>query len=289
MKNLLFAARTIVEGQYSGRHRSHFKGAAPEFVDYRPYYPGDELRTIDWKAFARSDRHFVRLFEKETDLAATILLDVSASMDFGGTKVPTASGGGLTKLEYGAYLSAALAYILIRQGDKAGLVLFDQQIRKHFVPGGTVGHLYKMLSALERCRPGGRTSVATALRRAYGLFKRRGVLVIISDLLDEPQELFGALNLYLHRGFEVIIFHVMHESEVTLPDLPTAVFIDAESNGEITCRPRELAQSYGTLLNAFRQDIEARCRARNITYTFLTTETPYEVALGGFLARRGRG
>ncbi|MDP2324204.1 MAG: DUF58 domain-containing protein, partial [Gammaproteobacteria bacterium] len=136
MKNLLFAARTIVEGYYSGRHRSRFKGSAPEFVDYRQYYPGDELRSIDWKAYARTDRHYVRLFEKETDLTATILLDTSASMAFGGTvNRPALPDCGLTKLEYGAYLTAALAYVLIKQGDKAGLVLFDQQIRHYSQPG----------------------------------------------------------------------------------------------------------------------------------------------------------
>lgn len=287
---MLFAARTIVEGYYTGRHRSRFKGSAPEFVDYRQYYPGDEMRSIDWKAYARTDRHFVRLFEKETDLTATIMLDTSASMAFGGNvNRPALPDCGLTKLEYASYLSAALAYVLIKQGDKTGMVLFDQQIRRYFPAGGTIRHLYNMLGALEVCKPGGQTSTAKALRKAYGLFKQRGVLVIVSDLLDEPDEIFSALNQYLHRGFEIVIFHLLHENEVTLPDLHNANFIDAETGAEITCKPRDVATSYGELLENFRSDIEARCRARNIGYTFLTTETPYQEALGRFLAHRGRG
>ena len=289
MRNMLFAARTIVEGYYSGRHRSRFKGSAPEFVDYRQYYPGDELRSIDWKAYARTDRHFVRLFEKETDLTATILLDVSASMAFGGdVNRPALPDCGLTKLEYGAYLSAALSYVLIKQGDKAGMVLFDQRIRRYLPPGGTIRHLYAMLGALELCKPGGQTSLAAALRKAHGLFKQRGVLVIVSDFLDEPDDIFSALNMYLHRGFEIVVFHVLHENEVTLPDLHNANFVDSETGAEITCKPRDIAASYTELLENFRGNIEARCRARNITYTFLTTATPYEEALGRFLAFRGR-
>ncbi len=290
MKNLLFAARSIVEGYYSGRHRSRFKGASPEFVDYRQYYPGDELRSIDWKAYARTDRHFVKLFEKETDLTATILLDVSASMAFGGTvNQPALPDGGFTKLEYGSYLSAALAYVLIKQGDKTGMVLFDEHVRSFTPPGGTVRHLYNLLNSLETCKPGGGTATAVALRKAFGLLKQRGVVIIVSDLLDEPDDIFNALRQYTHRGFEIIVFHLLHAQEVTLPDVPNANFIDAETGDEIICQPNDVAQSYGDLLEAYRKDIEARCRARNIAYTFITTETPYQDVLGRFLAQRGRG
>ncbi len=289
MKNMLFAARAIVEGYYSGRHRSRFKGNAPEFVDYRQYNPGDEMRSIDWKAYARTDRHYIKLFEKETDLSATILLDVSASMAFGGTvNRPALPFCGLTKLEYGSYLAAALSYVLIKQGDKAGLVLFDQRIRRHIPTGGTVRHLYSLLDALEATKPGGHTSAAAALRKAFTLFKQRGVLIIISDLLDEPDEIFSALSMYTHRGFEIVIFHLLHENEVQLPDVANANFVDAETGGSITIQPKDVAESYGALLEAFRSDIEARCRARNITYTFMTTETPYPEVLGRFLAHRGR-
>lgn len=289
MKNLLFAARTIVEGYYSGRHRSRFKGSAPEFVDYRQYHPGDEMRSIDWKAYARTDRHFVKLFEKETDLTSTILLDVSASMNFGGdVNRPAIPKGGLTKLEYGCYLSAALSYVLIKQGDKAGMVLFDQQIRRFLPPGGTIRHLYNMLGALELCKPGGRTSTATALRKAFGLLKQRGVVIIVSDLLDDPDEIFSALRQYTHRGFEIVVFHLLHEHEVRLPDVHNANFVDAETGAELTCQPRDVAASYGALLEDFRRDIEVRCRARNIAYTFITTATPYQEVLGRFLAHRGR-
>ena len=287
LRHLLFAARTIVEGQYAGRHKSPFRGAAPEFVDYREYSPGDELRTLDWKAFARTDRYFVKLFEKETDMNCYILLDTSGSMSYGGgptrTVLPEA---GLSKLEYACYLGAALTYLMVKQGDKVGMTLFDEDINAHVPPGGTFGHLYTIVSKLERARPGRNTAVSEVLRKCFGLYSRRGLLIIISDMLDEPEAIFKALSMYTHRGFEIIIFHVFHRYEHRLPPLANANFIDAETSELLTCLPADIEQSYNAKIDDYIQTYRSLSRARGIDYNFINTETPYSAALEKYLLRR---
>lgn len=289
-KNLLFAARAIVEGQYAGRHKSPYKGSAPEFVDYREYSPGDDLRAIDWKVFARTDHHFVKLFEKETDMNCYLLLDASGSMAFNG-KFSTASSprGDLSKLEYACYLAAALLYLLIKQGDKVGLTIFDTGIRSHLPPGGTFGHLYTALNLLEQQRAGRRTAISETLRKSFGMFKRRGLLVVLSDLLDEPEEIFKSLNLYVHRGFEILLFHLFHPFEYRLPPVESANFIDSETGELLTCLPADLEKSYNQQIEEYLQTIVSLARARGIDYNFINTETPYSVVLEKYLHRRSRG
>lgn len=288
-KNMLFAARMVVEGFYAGRHKSPFKGSAPEFVDYREYYPGDEMRTIDWKVYGRTDRHYVKLFEKETDLSCSLFLDVSGSMGYGGRHshqfMPEP---GLSKLEYGSYLCGALAYLMLKQGDKVSLTMFDETIRAHIPHGGTFSHLYSILNALEAVHPGGTTSLSNALRKTFALLRRKGLLIIVSDMLDEPDDIFAALSHYTHRGFEVILFHVLHEFEVELPAVTNAQFVDAETKEQLTIAPAEIRESYAKLLDEFRDTMETHAKARGIDYNFVTTKTPYNAILEKYLARRGR-
>ncbi len=288
-KNMLFAARTIVEGHYAGKHKSPFRGSAPEFADHRQYHPGDEMRTIDWGVYARTDRYFVKLFEKETDMNTYILLDASASMAFGGRLTRRIlPDSGLTKFEYACYLSAALAYLMIRQGDKAGLTIFDKKIRQHLPQGSTTAHLYKLLSALEQAKPDEGTSLSTALQSAYGNIKRKGLLIVISDFLDDANDVFKALNLYRHRGFEVLLFHVLHHHEYRLPKIANANFIDLETYERMTCLPGDLEKSYSAEMDAFIGALSAQARARGIDYNFLTTETHYSEALHKYLLKRNQ-
>src|SRR6266508_2376671 len=234
LKNLLFAARIIVEGTYTGRHKSPYRGSSPEFVDYREYNPGDEIRSIDWKAYARTDRYFIRLFEKETDLNCYLLVDKSASMGYGGAAykgvLPTSE---VSKLDYACYLAAALASLMVKPGDKVSLALFDTKLERQIPPGGTFPHLYEILNTLEREKAGQRTSISRILQEAYPLYKRRGLLIVISDFLDEPEEIFRALNRYRHRHFEIILFHVLHQYEYELPPLDRVKFVDAETGETI--------------------------------------------------------
>ncbi|MEX2016635.1 MAG: DUF58 domain-containing protein [Candidatus Hydrogenedentales bacterium] len=288
LKDMLFAARLIVEGTYTGRHKSPFKGSAPEFADHRQYCPGDEMRTVDWRVFARSDRYFVKRFEQETDVACSIFLDASASMAYRGYEARTAGRGGLSKYDYGAYLAAALAFLMVKQGDKAGLTIFDTQIRSHAQPAGTFAHLYNMLDQLERTKPTQQTSISSALTKAYGLLRRKGLVIVISDLLDEPEDVFKALSRYTHRGFEVLLFHVMHEDELTLPVMPSADFIDAEMDARMTCNPDDLRVNYVKEVHHFIEIWERNAKARRIDYHFVTTATPYQEVLQKYLARRGQ-
>lgn len=287
LKNMLFAARTIVEGHYAGRHKSPYKGSAPDFVDYRPYAPGDSMRSIDWKAYARTDRYMIRLYEKETDMSCQILVDASGSMEFGGPySGKSLPKEGLSKLEYACYLAGALTYLMVKQGDKVGLTVFDEDIRGHLPPGGTFGHMYKVLGALEKTQAGNQTSLATTLKKASGLCKQRGLLVVISDFLDDHEELFKALNIYTHRGFEIILFHMMHEYEYHLPPIAHANFVDAETGEMLTCLPGDIRAEYEKELEGHIETLRGLSRARRIDYNFLSTETPYSVALQKYLLRR---
>lgn len=287
LKNMLFAARVVVEGAYAGRHRSPYKGSAAEFVDYREYYPGDEIRTIDWKAYARTDRHFVKLFQRETDMACHIVLDRSASMGYGGKAFraffPTKE---VSKLEYGSYLAAALAYLMVKQGDRVGLTLFDEKVTAHAPAGSTFPHLYSILNLLERQKPGKKTSVSRALHDVFSLHKRRGMLIVISDLLDDPVKVFQSLDMFRHRRFEVVLFHVLHRYELTLPPLDSVNFVDAESSETMTARPGDIAESYEAELRTYLDQTAAAARARGIDYNLVNTATPHAVALQKYLLVR---
>lgn len=202
LDSLCLSSRVTVEGAYSGRHRSPFKGQSQEFTDYREYYPGDSIRTIDWKVYARTDRYVIKLSEKETVMTCYLLVDSSASMAFGGKWHEHFFGReDISKFDYACYLAAALCYLTIKQGDKIGLTLFDSKIKYHAPAGGTYSHLYKMMSQLETNKVGKGTSVSRALRETFPLFKRKGVIILISDLLDDPEEIFGALDMYRHKNF----------------------------------------------------------------------------------------
>ena len=287
LKNLLFVAKTLVEGQYAGKHKSPFRGSAPEFVDYRGYNPGDELRTIDWKAYARTDRHYIKLFEKETDMNCHLLLDTSASMGFGSKYSQNFSTRlDFSKIEYASYLAAALAYLMVKQGDKVGLTRFSSRIESHVPASGTFSHLYSILDSLEKGPAGRTTSVSEALRKSFGLFKRRGLLIVISDFLDDPDEVFKALNLFIHRRFEIILFQVLHEMELELPSVANANFIDVENGDRITCIPGDIQEGYNQRLGDFLRTMARLSRSRGVDYHLLNTKTPYHRVLQKYLLKR---
>jgi uncharacterized protein (DUF58 family) len=289
MRNLLFCARTVVEGAYSGRHRSPYKGASPEFVDYREYYPGDDMRSIDWKAAARSDRLLVRLYEKQTDMNCYLMVDTSASMNYGGA--PTASflkPKDLSKLDYALCLAASLAYLIVKQGDKASLTLFAEGIRHHLPPGGTFPHLYAMLNLMERQRGQDRTQVARTLRAAYGLCRRKGLLLVFSDLLDEGPDLFQALNLYRHHGYEVILFHILPPHELALPDERSIDFVDSETSETLNTHPADIAASYRREVEGWIEGMRRDSLGHRVDYHLVSTGAPYEQVLQHYLLRRSR-
>jgi len=280
-RNLLFAAKMVVEGFYAGRHRSPYHDFSAEFADYRQYVPGDEIRAVDWKAVARTDRLYVKLFRKETDMSAYLLVDKSASMDFRGE-------AGVSKYEYCAYLTAAISYLMLQQGDRPGLSFCDDALRGYLPPRGTLTHLNGLMQNLERTRPGGPTSVVTALQTLFPLARRRGLLIVLSDFLEEPADLFHALGMFLHRGFTVLLFHVLTDEELYLPDTGAARFTDPEGPGALNAEPEAIRAAYRAELQGHLDTLREGAKARRIHYDLLSTSTPYPRALSAYLTTRGR-
>jgi len=279
LKNMEFVAKTIVEGYFVGKHRSPFKGSSAEFADYRPYTPGDDLRRLDWKVFARSDRNYIKLYREETNLLTYLVLDKSRSMNYRGD-------GELSKLEYASYLTAALAYLLIRRADRVGLTVFDSDIRWFIRPGGSMPHLFQILSALENLRAERTTNLPSALEKAFPLYRRRGLLVVISDFLDEPERVFEALFRYRHKRFDVMLFQILHPDEIDLPDRPNLRFIDSESAASVIAEPSVIRDEYRSEMTRFLDDMRLHARAQRVDHNLVTTATPYHFALERYLQQR---
>jgi uncharacterized protein (DUF58 family) len=287
LKNLQFAPRIRVDGAFSGKHKSPLRGHSQEFTDYRDYVPGDEIRKIDWKVYGRTDRHIIKLSEQETVLNCHVLLDSSASMAFGGQAYKQHFGAqDISKFDFAGRLAAGLAYLLIKQGDKVALTLFDEAIKAHIPSAGTYSHLHHILNLLKNNRVGHSTKLSHTLREAYALMNRRGILIVISDFLDEQQDLFEALDMYRHRNFEVILFHVLHRYELDLPPLASVNFIDAETLERLTSIPREVRKSYQQQLSGFMESMATIASARRIDYECMSTETPPLEALQQYFERR---
>lgn len=275
-------ARLVVEGFIAGLHRSPFHGFSVEFSEYRPYNPGDSVGRIDWKVYAKTDRHYVKLFEEETNLRATLLLDGSRSMDFAG------EAGRVSKFRYASMLAAGLAYLLIHQQDAVGLVTFDEKIRQVLPARSVRRHLYDLLTAIEQQRPGGLTDVGATLHRAAEMVKRRGLVILISDLLDEPERVLAGLKHFRHRGHEVLVFHVLDPLERDL-DLRREVRLEDLETGEtLRTQPWFIRREMSEGVTAWIRGLESECREHRIDYLPLTTDTPFDVALRRALDRRAR-
>lgn len=275
-------ARLVVEGFIAGLHRSPFHGFSVEFSEYRPYNPGDSVGRIDWKVYAKTDRHYIKLFEEETNLRATLLLDGSRSMDFAG------DAGRVSKFRYASMLAAGLAYLLIHQQDAVGLVTFDEKIRLVLPARSVRRHLYDLLTAIEQQRPGGLTDVGATLHRAAEMVKRRGLVILISDLLDEPEHVLAGLKHFRHRGHEVLVFHVLDPLERDL-DLRREVRLEDLETGELLrTQPWFIRREMGERVTAWIHRLESECREHRIDYVPLTTDLPFDVALRRVLDRRAR-
>jgi len=273
-------ARTIVEGFLSGLHRSPFKGFSVEFAEYRQYIPGDDLSTIDWKVFARSDRYYVKKFEEETNLDAHLMLDVSGSMGYGSTA--------MTKFEYGACLAAALAYLMNRQRDAVGLTAFDDKIVEMLPTGSRSGHLRNILLTLDRLTLGRETNVSKPLQQIVDSFSKRGLVVLISDLFDDADAVIRGLKHFQHRGNDVIVFQVLDPDEIDFPFERPTKFEDLETSEEILAVPGAVRDHYvkqmGTLIERYRRELGAA----GIDYQLLSTKRPLELALMSYLSTRSR-
>jgi len=278
--NMDVVAREVVEGFLSGRHRSPYQGFSVEFMDHRPYTQTDEIRTLDWKLLARTDRYYVKLFQDETNLRAHILLDASRSMAYGEP--------GKTKLEYAAFLTAALSYLLLRQNDALGFAFFDRQVRHYLPPLAKASQFRRVLDALENVTARGETRIGDILHSIAERISRRGLVILISDLLDDPAHIADGLQHLRHDHHEVIVFHVMHPDEITFPYDRMARFRDMEGAGQIIANPRSARRRYLERMDAFTERIRAECFRRKISYTLAETNRPYDTVLAEYLEKRSR-
>ncbi len=280
LANMELKARVIVEGFIAGLHRSPYHGFSVEFAEYRQYNAGESTRNIDWKRYAKTDRYYNRIFEDETNLKATLLMDRSASMDFGSS--------GMTKLRYGTLLCAALAYLMIKQRDAVGLAIFDEKIRE-MVPHRSIRkHLFHLMKTLEQVTPGAGTKISYTLHEMADRIKRRGLIILISDLFDDPDSVISGLRHFRHRGHEIVIFHLLDPLELSLDYSGEVRFVDRETGEKLRTQPWFLKKEYRHRIQEWTGSLERKCKENAIDYNLVIIDTPFDRALVSYLNKRQR-
>lgn len=280
-KNLLVFARSTVEGYFSGKHKSPYRGSSAEFKDFREYAPGDDVANIDWRVYGRSRRFFLRQFEEETDMVVYLLVDTSASMSY-------AAARRQSKYLLAAKIAAALSYLMIHQGDKASLALFSDTITKFQPPGGTRRHLHQLVSDLERVKPASTTGMAAALAEGVALFRKRGRIVIVSDFLTDLPEFFDALGPFLHRKFDLLLLHVVDPDELELPAVNVAKFEDMETAERVQVEPEEIRVAYRETMRQRIDSLALEANRRQVQHSVVSTAQPYLDAIEAYLGFRGK-
>lgn len=278
LNNMSLRARLVVEGYIIGLHKSPYHGFSVEFAEHRAYGPGDEIRHIDWKLYGKTDRYYIKEFEEETNLRSYLLLDTSRSMTYASTKV--------TKLDYGSFLAAALTYLMLAQQDGVSITLFDDGIKGFVPPRSTPAHLNTILGQLENLTVGKDTKIAPALHHLAEKVKKRGLIILISDLLDEPDEVLTGLKHFRHKKHEVIVFHIIDRQERDFDFSVRTRFRDLETGEEITTEPWQIQSAYQEVLQRFQDFYKTQCRKRNIDYVPLQTDQNLDLALTSYLMKR---
>jgi uncharacterized protein (DUF58 family) len=279
-----FRARRIVEGSISGLHRSPLHGVSVEFANYREYTPGDDLKRLDWRAYARSNRFHIKQYEEESDLRATIILDASASMRYGRES--------MTKFDYAATLAASLAMLLVRQRDAVGLAVFDEAERAWLRPAATHAQLAKIIDILEKTKPNRRTDLATVMNKVAGQIKRRGVVIIVSDLLTDLDAFYQSLGRLQYQGHEILIFQILDADEIDLPFQDSILFRDIEPEAqpeELFAEPWAFRKAYKAAMEKFIGDVKTRCQYAGMDHLMLRTSDDLGAALSFYLHSRGSG
>lgn len=279
LANMELRARLVVEGFITGLHKSPYHGFSVEFAEHRPYMPGDEIKHVDWKIYGKTDRYYIKQYEEETNLKAYIVLDTSRSMAY-------ASEGNMPKIQYASFLVAALSYMMIKQQDAVGLALYDERITTYLPPHATKGYLRQILIELEKVRASNKTGGGKSLHQIADRIKRRGLVVVVSDLLDNPDEIIAALKHFRHKKNEVIIMHVLDPLERSFAFDTDAEFKDMETAEQLMTQPWQIKQAYQETMVAFLERYKRECRENYIDYVLLDTATPYDVALFQYLNKR---
>ncbi len=273
-------ARHIVEGLLSGMHRSPYFGQSVEFLQHRQYAPGDDLRRVDWKVWAKQDRLYVKQYEEDTNLRCCLLVDLSASMEYG--------SGAMTKCDYAITAAAALAYLLLRQQDAVGCVSFDEGVRQTIPLRTSTGHLATILRALAVTEPRDKTNLYDVLARVAETYPRRGMMVLVSDLLVDPGDIERGLRLLRQLGHDVLVLHVLDDDELDFPFARPSRFEGLESADHLTCNPRALREGYLESLQRFLATVRRGCARDGVDYALIRTSTPLDAALTAFLSHRQR-
>ncbi|GAB4140442.1 MAG: DUF58 domain-containing protein [Planctomycetaceae bacterium] len=279
--NLEVVAKLVVEGYIMGKHKSPFKGSSIEFVEHRQYYPGDEIRHIDWRAFGKTGKYYIKEYEDETNLRCYLIVDASGSMGY--------SGSTLSKFDYARYLASALGHLLLLQRDATGLITFDTKVRDQFNPSSNAQNFRRLTDMLQARKTGGETSMSKVFERILPTIKRRSLVVIISDCFDRIQPLATALKAFRHSRHEVILFHVVAPEEEEFPFNNPTQFRNLENLGDRKLvDPHQLRTHYLEHYSTFCAELSRCCRSVGADYHKLVTNEPYHRALGAFLDDRAR-
>ncbi len=281
LERMRFTTRQRIEGTYSGRHQSRLQGGAGEFVDFREYSGSEDLRRLDWKVYARTGKAFVRLHQDETNLLCTLALDASGSMSFGNR------GQIGSKLQYAQYLATALSHVITRAQDQVGLAVLGASLREHVPPGATLTHVALVQELIERLSVQPTTTMGVALRQLFERSNRRGVLVLMSDfLMDDVEDVFSALRTFRHRGWEVIVLHIVDPDEERLPDGAAFRFEGMEEDGQVSCSPAEIRDAYEDRFKTHLTMVRQLTMAGGCDYRLVSTAVSYLRTLQGFLVER---
>jgi uncharacterized protein (DUF58 family) len=276
--NLELVARSVVDGFINGIHRSPYFGASVDFAEHRGYVPGDDIRRVDWRLYARTDRYYIKEYEADSNANFAVLLDISKSMGFGSR--------GITKLDYARLLAGCLTYLVHRQRDRVGLVAFDEDIVEHVPPSAK--HMDVVLHVLDRIRPAKPGNLKAPLHKLAEHFGRRGLLVLLSDLYEEPDTIMEAVGPLRFRGHDIIVFHLLDESELNFTFSEASAFEDLESGEQLPVVPEAFAEQYRDLVRAHVDALTERFSANRIDYTLVNTSAPLDHALFRYLSTRER-
>jgi uncharacterized protein (DUF58 family) len=271
-------ARFIVEGYMAGEHKSPFRGFAIEFTQHREYVPGDDTRHLDWKVLGRTDRYYLKQYEQETNYVANILLDGSESMKYG--------SGSITKLQYGKMMAAVLSYLILHQRDAVAVGVFDTAMRGYVPRTGNLGSIHNIMKVLAEFDPTQQTSVGSVLHEVAGQIKRKGIVILISDLFDDEERILEGIQHIRFGGSEVVLFHVMDPFELDFPFSGMVEFEGLEGVPKLLTRPREIRKSYLQAVEEFRRKIREGCERNNVHYMLVNTGHALHEVISGYLAFR---
>ena len=280
INNIALRAKLVVEGFIIGLHKSPYHGFSVEFSEHRPYSFGDEIKHIDWKLLAKTDKLYIKQFEEETNLKCHILFDKSASMNYGSSDI--------NKFNYAQTLCASLSYLMIKQQDAVGLTAFDTKITTSIPAKSKPSHLNILLNALDKSKVKGKTKISTILHSLAESIKKRGLIILISDLLDDPDDVIRGLRHFRYKGHEIIIFHVLDNKEILFDFNQSVNFVDLENNEKIQTDPRQIKSAYNRAYSDFCNKYKMECRKNNIDYVQINTSDSLDKSLIQYLIKRSK-